>query len=372
MKTQESIDKILEISPYSLSQEEKKQFLLPRLEELTILHYEKCMQYKNIIDRVYGGIKSLKFKTLEDIPFIPVSLFKKYELSSVPKNEVVKVLTSSGTTGQEVSKIYLDKQTAQLQSKILIKIVQHFVGNKRLPMIILDHKSVLSDRNSYSARGAGIMGLSQFGHKIFYAFNDDMSLDKEGFIAYLDEVKTHSKILLFGFTFMIWKHFILELEQLNIKLDLKESILIHSGGWKKLENISVSQKQFREKIKSTTGIERCINFYGMVEQVGSIYFENDLHYFQAPIYSDIIIRSPYTLKPLENNESGLVQVLSSIPTSYPGHSLLTEDIGIIRNEDETSLNMRGKCFEIIGRVPKAEVRGCSDTFETKVGDLNES
>ena len=65
---------------------------------------------------------------------------------------------------------------------------------------------------------------------------------------------------------------------------------------------------------------------------------------------------------MPDGEVGLVQVVSCLPTSYPGHSLLTEDLGVIRGVDDPRLGMKGRFFEILGRVPQAELRGCSDTF----------
>jgi hypothetical protein len=41
---------------------------------------------------------------------------------------------------------------------------------------------------------------------------------------------------------------------------------------------------------------------------------------------------------------------------------LTEDLGVIRGVDPQGTDMGGRCFDILGRVPKAELRGCSDTF----------
>lgn len=361
--TNEVIEKLLSIDPYSLSQNEKEKLLLPRLEELTRHHYLKNEEYKNIVNRVFGGIEKIDFKNIEGLPFLPVSLFKSYELSSIPEENVIKTLTSSGTTGQSVSKIFLDKETAEIQAKVLIKIVQSFIGNKRLPMVILDHKSVLKNRASYSARGAGIMGMMQFGYKPFYALQDDMTIDLEGLESYLSEVEDDSPVLFFGFTFMVWKYFILELERAKKKFNIKNGFLVHSGGWKKLQELSVDNKEFKKRVESSVGIKNTINFYGMVEQVGSVYFENSLGYLQVPIYSDVIIRDPVTLKALPEGEKGLIQVVSTLPTSYPGHSLLTEDIGILRGVDNEKLGMSGKYFEIIGRAPKAELRGCSDTFQ---------
>ena len=69
----------------------------------------------------------------------------------------MKTMTSSGTTGQAVSKIYLDKTTSANQQKAMVKIVSDFTGSNRMPMIIIDCPSVIKNRTMFSARGAGIL-----------------------------------------------------------------------------------------------------------------------------------------------------------------------------------------------------------------------
>ena len=360
MNEQEAIEQLLDVPAYALSSSEKRKRMLSMLNWLSQSHYRASPVYQNVIDGVFGGESALQSERLEDIPFFPVSLFKSRELRSVPSSDVRKVLTSSGTTGQAVSRVYLDSTTAKLQSAVLVKIMQHHLGTQRLPMIVLDHKSVIQDRRSFSARGAGTVGMMQFGRRPFYALHDDMSLDIDGLLNYIGDQK---KLFLFGFTFMVWKYVVLALERTGIQLNLDESIMVHSGGWKKLIDLRVSTDEFRRRVAQTMGISNVLNFYGMVEQVGSIYLENNLHYLHASNFSDIIIRDPITLKPQPPGSPGLVQVLSMLPLSYPGHSILTEDLGIVHGEDNPATGLNGRYFEILGRVPKSELRGCSDTFQ---------
>ena len=68
-----------------------------------------------------------------------------------------------------------------------------------------------------------------------------------------------------------------------------------------------------------------------------------------------------THAPLSFNEEGLIQVISLLPSSYPGNSILTEDIGVILGEDNCGCGRKGKFFTISGRMKQSEVRGCSDT-----------
>lgn len=364
MDTFPIIEQLVETPPYSLTKEDKEKLLLKQTKILNKHHYQRSAQYRNIVDSVFGNSSIESPQSLEDIPFFPVSLFKTQKLVSVDDDKVIKVLTSSGTTGQSVSRVYLDRYTAMLQAKVLVKTAQHYLGKERLPMVVLDHKSVIKNRQSYSARGAGILGMAQFGHRPFYALNDDMTLDVEGLKKYLDAAKSQ-KIFFFGFTFMVWQHFIRVLESSGVKLDLPEGILVHSGGWKKLIDQRVSPEEFSRRLEGVTGIGNCINFYGMVEQVGSVFFENSLHYLHASNFSHVIIRDPMTLEPLPKGQVGLIQVISMLPVSYPGHSILTEDLGVIQGHDNHLAGQNGQYFEVKGRIPKAELRGCSDTFESR-------
>ena len=82
-------------------------------------------------------------------------------------------------------------------------------------------------------------------------------------------------------------------------------------------------------------------------------------YFHCSIFSDIFIRNP-KLELSKIKETGLIQILSLLPLSYPGHNILTEDIGIIKGIDNCKCGKKGKYFKVLGRVPDAELRGCSD------------
>ncbi|WP_107840303.1 acyl-protein synthetase [Metasolibacillus meyeri] len=345
--------------PYHLTQIEKEQLLLSKLNELTVWHMANCEPYQRMLEKSNTQVMA---HNIEEVPYLPVQLFKLMDLKSISQEDVVKVLTSSGTTGQQVSKIYLDKETSVTQTKTLVEVMKPILGGKRLPMIILDTKSVLKDRKLFSARGAGILGFSNFGRKHFYALNDDMTLDIEGLQEYLKEYKGQ-RILLFGFTFMVWQYVYKEVHDKGIELNFADSVLIHGGGWKKLKDEAVDAQTFNRLLKEQLGIQKVHNYYGMVEQVGSIFVECSEGYLHAPSYADVIIRDAITFEPVEVGEQGLIQVVSELPKSYPGHALLTEDLGTIHGIDNCQCGWKGKYFSVAGRIPKAELRGCSDTFQ---------
>ena len=352
----------LDIEPYSLNKAEKRELLTKELSELTQMHYKRSELYRRMLDALNFDVNDIS--DYYDIPFLPVRLFKEMDLLSVPKEEIVKTMTSSGTTGQSVSKIYLDKETSANQTKTLTKIVGDFIGKKRLPMLILDSSAVIKDRNMFSARGAGILGFSIFGSKRLYALDENMQLDIPAIQAFLDEHKDEP-ILLFGFTFMVWQHFYKELLRTGYHPDLSRGILIHGGGWKKLLSESVSQEEFKQRLKEVCGIQHVHDYYGMVEQTGTIYMECEQGHLHASVFSDIIVRKAEDFSVAPIGQSGIVQVLSVLPQSYPGHSLLTEDEGILLGEDDCLCGRLGKYFKITGRIKNAEIRGCSDTYATR-------
>ena len=358
------INSILEISPYSLGKEEKRKLLNERLRELTQLHYEKCEPYRRIMAASRVDVNHLP--PYEDMPFLPVRIFKEFEMRSCTDDEIVKTLTSSGTTGQQVSRIFLDRETSALQTKCLTKIVSSILGTKRVPMLILDSSAVIKDRNMFSARGAGILGFSIFGSKRCYALNDDMDLDVKGLKTFL-EAHEGETIFMFGFTFMIWQHFYKKLLGSGYRPDLSRGVLIHGGGWKKLVSEQVSPEAYKEALQEVCGLspENIHDYYGMVEQTGTIYMECEYGHLYTSSFSDVLVRRPVDFSLAEKGERGLIEVVSILPQSYPGHILLTEDEGVILGEDDCPCGRKGKYFKVEGRIKNAEIRGCSDTYAAK-------
>lgn len=352
----------LEYNPFELGRGEKQALLTEVLGGLTRYHYQNNELYRRMLDA--QGFDTRKINSYYDLPFLPVSLFKKMDLLSVKKEDVFKTMTSSGTTGQAVSKIYLDKDTAANQQKTLVKIVSSFTGAGRMPMIIIDSPSVIKNRLMFSARGAGILGFSIFGADKVYALDDEMKINFGALEAFLEKHRGQ-KILLFGFTFMIWQHFYKELLKNGKKLDLSGGILIHGGGWKKLASEAVSPEEFQKRLHSVCGLHDIHDYYGMVEQTGCIYMQCEHGHLHASIFSDVIMRRPDDFSVCKAGEKGIIQVVSVLPKSYPGHSLLTEDEGVLLGEDDCPCGRKGKYFKVLGRLKNAEIRGCSDTYAVK-------
>lgn len=351
---------LLNADPYGLARAEKQPQLAQALVNLCHYHQQHCLPYRRLLAAQWPRFSTHQTAALADLPYVAVNHFKNMKLQSITDAEVFKTLYSSGTTGQP-SRIALDADTAALQSRILVKIMQQWLGRQRLPMLILDHPGVIKDRRQFSARGAGIQGMAFMGRQHCYALHDDMSLNHDA-IAEFCERFANEPVLLFGFTFMVWEYVVQALQQRQQRIALPHGILVHSGGWKKLAEKAVDNATFKAGVSEALGVQRVHNFYGMVEQVGAIFVECEHGHLHCPSYADVLVREPGSWQALPAGEEGILQLVSTLPRSYPGHSLLTEDRGRWLGEDDCPCGRQGRYFEVLGRLPKAQVRGCSDTF----------
>ena len=337
----------------------KEKIFLSHQKFLTKFHYERCYEYKKILNS--KSIKISKIKKLEEIPYLPTKIFKDYSLKSIQNNQIVRIMNSSGTSNNNLSKIILDKDTSINQIKVLSKIVKSVIGDSRLPTIIIDTKKFIADKNKFSARIAGILGFSNFSKDTLFALNENMKLDFNNILKFLKKYK-NQKILIFGFTYLVYENFLQYLIKNKKKIDLSKAIMIHGGGWKKLTNLNISNKEFKLQLRKITKINTIYNYYGMIEQTGSIFIECNKGNFHASLFNDIIIRNHNNFKVNKTGEKGIIQIFSLIPKSYPGHSILTEDEGIILGEGNCGCGNKSKYFNVLGRIENSEIRGCSDVY----------
>jgi len=345
------------IPPYGLDRAARAELHGDALAALTAHHYDNCAEYRRVLDAL--GHDPHGLTRIEDVPFIPVRLFKEYELRSVSADQVVKTMMSSGTSGQQPSRIFLDKRTAADQTKVLARLMGSYIGTRRMPMLIVDSREVVKDRAMFSARGAGILGFSMFGSEVEYALNANMALDVRGVSSFLEK-HAGENLLVFGFTFVIWQNFYAALKNAGIRLPLETGTVIHGGGWKKLTELQVDNERFKRGLREVAGIERVFSYYGMVEQTGSIFVECEAGFLHTSGFSDVLVRDFRDFAVLPHGEEGLLQLVSLLPYSYPGHSVISEDRGRILGEDDCTCGRLGKRFEVLGRIKDAEIRGCSD------------
>ena len=349
-------NKMFSKSPFSVNQEIKNKWFFKNQKKLSLYHYKQCKEYKKIVDKIFTGLN--KTKKLSELPFVHAKIFKEFSMKSVKDINLSKTLTSSGTSGKAASQINLDRKTSLLQSKTLSHIFSNIIKNKRSSIFFIDTPNVLFGPSSVSARGSAIKGFSQLFKNSHFLLDKNFNLKIKVLLNFIEKNK-EQEFVIFGFTSFVWNYLINELERRKMKIAKNNGILIHGGGWKKMKDQAIDRNLFNKKILKNVGIKTVHNYYGMVEQTGSIFLECEKGFFHSSIFSEILIRDNY-LKIAPLKKTGLIQVFSLLPLSYPGHNILTEDIGKIEGVDNCKCGRKGKYFSIIGRAPDTEIRGCSD------------
>jgi hypothetical protein len=361
---EDRIDRLLSMPPYGQPPEERQAGLLEILKEELDYACQRHAGYKNYVRHWPKDYRSAA--QVADLPFLPVGILKANPpLSFVSPGEIKRTLTSSATTSQVPSRVVLDAPTARRMTKGIVAIVRDFIGPARRPYLVVDTPGFLGGGNELGARGAAIQGLQPFANETTHCLSlseqGGLMLDRDRLREFARD-RQDTELLVYGFTFILWKHLVEPLLAEGICLNLREARILHSGGWKRLQDQAVDKTVFNEQLAHVFGCspERIIDFYGMVESVGVIYPDCSAGNKHGPVFGDVIVRNPLTLEPVAAGEHGIVQVCSVLPTSFPGHLLLTEDMAQVIAYDGCPCGRRGISFRFAGRIPKAELRGCGN------------
>ena len=370
MKETNSLDQdvefLIKTPQYSLLSKDKDVLILEiikkQLENVTInIHIQKM--FKDLY------IDVANINCLADVPYIPVQMFKLFDLKTCAKENITRVLKSSGTTGSKQSQVPLSKKTVINQTKALASILSNYLGKKRKIFLVIDHEGMNKEGKSFTARTAGIRGLSIFAKKIFYLLEEDGSGALQINRKAIDEIGKYENedIYLFGFTFIIWSQFYQKIKEMDKDFRFNSAKIFHSGGWKKLLTQSVSKEVFSREIAKVfnTKQENVFDFYGMAEQTGIIFVDCEFGNKHVPNFAKVIIRDILTQKPCEVGREGMIEVMSILSDSYYDQAILTEDLGALAGVDDCSCGRKGEYFRFVKRVEKTEVRGCGDTFKEK-------
>ncbi len=359
----DKIDDLLNCNPFQLSFSQKKEKLMCIIKLQIQHHLKNCKAYRVWYDE-NSFFSPGKINDFSEIPFIPSSVFKYMDLKSYGKGKL-KTIRSSGTSTNFKSKINIDVSTSINQRKSLSKILASILGKSRKTFYVIDAEpSSATYSKEINARIAGMQGYMIAAKSIKYLLikkGEKFVLDRKIFS---DFIKDNDSVII-GYTFMIWKHLI----ENNILNNQKKKFinnykLIHFGGWKRLSNLRISKKQFTKALMKSLKIKptNIFDIYGFTEQLGTIYPSNGFGNCQVSAFSQVIVRDINTLKVLPDGESGFLQFISPLPLSYPGFSLLNDDMGKISKRTIGKFGEEELEFEVFPRLNKAVTRGCGDTL----------
>ena len=313
-------DKIFAIS----TQEEFSQLAL----EVFRFQAQRCAPYRQYVELL--GVDPTCVSRVEDIPFLPIELFKLRDVYC-GNAEPEKVFTSSSTTGQTPSRHMM--QSLALYEQAFTRAFEQFYGN---------------------AEGWSIYGLlpnylQREGSSLVYMVDRLIARCGSGGF-YLDEYEKllsdmaadpKPKILL-GVSYALWDL----AEQYAPKLE--NTVVMETGGMKGYRE-ELPKAEFHKILTSAFGVEKIHSEYGMAELTSQAYSSGD-GVFYAPQWMRVLARDVNNpLKVLPQGSRGALNIIDLANLSSCAF-IATQDVG--RTYEDGA-------FMVEGRLSGAEVRGCN-------------
>lgn len=358
MELKEKLELFAKEDPFRDLTSADDEYFLSLIKESFLHHINGCKEFKKWC-QYFGVTKENLFKinSIYELPYVPSSAFKNLSLHSIEKINGKSVF-SSGTASSKKSEIFLDTLTSSNQKNMLANMLTNIIGPKRLDCFIFDShpKHSIHDKD-LSGRVAGMNGYLLAAKSRAYILDSERIDDiSHQIIEKLHAcIEKNRPIYLIGYTFMLYQ-ILIAFEKRGIKFTLPNgSILVHFGGWKKMQNLKVEKKELNKIIARALGmdIKNIYDIYGFTEQLGTIYPSSGNNYTKIPTQSRVIVRDTQSLLPVED-KIGFLQFINPFPYSYPGISILQDDLGLYDSKSNS--------LHIIGRLSGAEERGCGDTI----------
>lgn len=349
--------------PYDLSSTDD--IFLQAIRENYLYQYDHCPYYRAISDQLhFTPQKAGACKTIADFPVLPTLLFKKHRLFSMPSGKTLIKATSSGTKGV-YSQIRFEASGLLCGLKMVLKIGGFYKLFSLRPAhyIVLGYKP---HKGNHTAVTKTAFGATLFAPALSRTYaltyqNGAYAPDLEHIVS---AVQKYSRAC-FPVRFMgfpSYMYFVLKMMEdrgLCLKLPKGSKIML-GGGWKQFYTEQVDKKTLYALAKKALNVDEndIIEFFGAVEHP-ILYCDCKNHHFHVPVYSRVIIRDPYTLKPLENGKIGLVNLVTPMVKATPILSVMTDDLGVLHEGQSCGCGLASPYLEIIGRVGLKDIKTCA-------------
>ncbi|WP_020535766.1 hypothetical protein [Lewinella cohaerens] len=283
------------------------------------------------------GIKQAEIQRIEDIPFLPIELFKKYELQS-GQWSVQQTFTSSGTTGSATSK-HLVRDTAWYLENAR-RGFEYFYGDlKEFAILALLPSYLERQGSSLILMAQDFIEQSQSSLGGFYLYN------QEELVQHLQNIQQEqpaTKVLLLGVSFAL-----LDLAEANA-IDLGNVIIMETGGMKGRRE-EITRTELHQRLKLAFHQESIHSEYGMTELFSQAYSKGAGLFLPTPTMRVLTREITDPLQLQSEQRTGVLNIidLANLDTiSF----IATEDLGKVYPDGS---------FEILGRLDASDVRGCN-------------
>jgi len=291
-----------------------------------------------------------------EIPAVPTGSFKELALHSFPTERRAHCFRTSGTSTAERGTLHLD--TLELYEASLLPTFRRFVfpdlrPDQRAVIRVLAPSAAESPDSSLSHMFAVV--LAEIGAPGSGFDVRGGALQFEALFASLEACAGEGIPVALCGTAFAFVHLIDELERRRVRYVLPEgSRLMECGGFKGRSR-EIPRPELYALLEKSLGIpmERMVNQYGMTE-LGSQFYDtvllhpDELRRKLGPPWARVLIVDPESGEPARPGEVGTV-VVYDLANTGSVLAIQTADLG------RSVLDG----FEVIGREPGAEARGCS-------------
>lgn len=349
-------------NPYDL--EATNELFLKAMQENCSYQYAHCADYKRILDLKDFRPEDLKeYKELERLPFIPTLYFKQHAMFSMPSRRLLIKATSSGTSGKK-SQMGFNFASLYRGLRMVLTVgkYHHLFSWKPAHYLVFGYEPNKNNKIVFSKTA---YGFTYFAPALSRAYA--LKYTKEGYQLDLEHLKqkfvqySRSKFPVRTIGFPAYTYFLLkQMKEEGLKVQLpKGSIMTLGGGWKQFYAQKVEKAEFYALVEEILGIDEqhIFEFFGAVEHP-ILYTDCRCHHFHVPVYSRVLIRDVDTLEPVQNGQVGLVNLLTPMVDSVPILSVMTDDLGIL-HEEQCPCGEKAPWLEILGRVGIKDIVTCA-------------
>lgn len=289
---------------------------------------EQCRPYRDYLSLV--GIDPAAVKCVEQIPMLPIELFKSHEVycGTTPPE---KVFTSSSTTGQIPSRHAM--QSLAHYERAFTTAFEFFYG----------------PASEWSIYGLLPNYLEREGSSLVYMVDRLLARCGSGGF-FLDEYERllremeadpKPKILL-GVSYALW-----DLAE-RYAPKLSRTVVMETGGMKGRRE-ELPKAEFHRILTEAFGVEKIHSEYGMAELTSQAYSSGD-GVFRTPAWMRVVtcdVNNPF--RRLKAGSRGALAIIDLANCSSCGF-ILTQDMGQVEEDGS---------FVVEGRLSGAEIRGCN-------------
>lgn len=287
-----------------------------------------CAPYRRYVELLGVDVESVR--CVEDIPFMPVELFKSEDVYC--GSEAPDVIFTSSNTGSTIASRHM-MASLEIYRKTFTAAFEHFYGRPSMWSLYGLLPSYLEREGSSLVYMVDTL-IRDCGSGGFYLNN------YEQLIADM-EADAKPKILL-GVSYALW-----DLAE-KYAPKLKNTVVMETGGMKGRRE-ELSKSELHKILREGFGVDRIHSEYGMAELTSQAYSSGE-GIFYAPRWMRVLVRDvndPFDHAP--HGMRGGVDIID-LANIYSCAFIQTQDMGRVFEDGS---------FMIEGRIAGSDIRGCN-------------